>query len=50
MIENKDREKSLSIAFANKKEDIDELESNFDIVSEDSKILKMLEENIKNNS
>lgn len=47
MIENKDKEKTLSIAFANKKEDIDGLKRNFDIVSEDSKIFEILEKMIK---
>lgn len=47
IIENKDKDKTLSVAFANKKEDIEELQRNFDIVSEDSQIFSTLEKIIK---
>ncbi len=47
MIENRDTEKTLSIAFANKDEDIVDLKRFFDIVSEDSEIFDILEEKIK---
>ncbi len=50
MIENMDKEKTYSIAFSNRKEDIEDLRDNFDAVSEDSKILELLEKIIINNS
>lgn len=50
MIENKDKKKTLSIAFANRTEDIDDLKRNFDIVSENSEIFDILKEKIKKES
>lgn len=47
MMEGKDKDKVLSIAFANKQEEIEELKNKFDIVSEDSEILELLKENKK---
>lgn len=47
MMEGKEKNKVLSIAFANKTEHIEELKNKFDIVSEDSKILELLKENKK---
>lgn len=47
MIEGKEPKKTCSIAFVNKQEEIGELKNKFNIVSEDSKILEVLQEVLK---
>lgn len=42
MIEEKNQDKTCSIAFANKKEEVNQLKDKFDIVSEDGEILRVI--------
>lgn len=50
MIGNKEKSKTISIAFDNNKGNLLDLEKEFDIISSDGSVLKMLEEKIKNES
>ncbi len=47
MIKGKNQKKTCSIAFVNKQEEIEELKNKFDIVTDDSEILEILEEILK---